>query len=290
MSNYLRKLIVFTIIPTLYFVLMGLVNFSFYSNSNPDLGGVGTLIMGDSHPQKAVDPSVLSNARNISQPAEPYVLSFWKLKKILKSNHPDIVVLGFAPHNFSKFNDGKFSDEKWAEEMFSRSYAIADFGSLTEEISIDYKAYVKSWWRKNCFYPRKRHIEYIGEYRNSNMSDLSDLSETINRHYFYEGELLGFSSIASNYLDSIIKLCNTNNTDLLLVNTPVHHSYRNSIPDAHLMHFTKIVEEMKERNIKVMDFSNEVYPDSLYLNCNHLNTPGAIRFSMMLQNRLRSRS
>ena len=56
----------------------------------------------------SLNPKLLYNTINISQGAEPYVLTYWKLKEILMLNKIDTLILGFAPHNISEYNDKKF--------------------------------------------------------------------------------------------------------------------------------------------------------------------------------------
>ena len=82
---------------------------------------------------------MLENAINVCQSAENYIITFWKLKKIITKVEPEKVIIGFSPHNISNFNDLKFNNEKWRLEMFKRSF-LEEFRSINK-IKIDFKQY-----------------------------------------------------------------------------------------------------------------------------------------------------
>ena len=125
MEQFLRKLILFIVLPTVYFAFNASVNYLIYSSQIVDVGKPNIIVIGDSHPMAAVNTNMLDNAINISRSAEPYVLTYWKLKAILKNHIPEILIIGFSPHNISAFNDKKFSDPDWSSEMFKRKIGRA---------------------------------------------------------------------------------------------------------------------------------------------------------------------
>jgi hypothetical protein len=75
------------------------------------------LIAGDSHTEKAINPIFFFSAINISQDAEPYYITYWKLLKYLSIHATDTIFVGFSYHNLSSFQDKKLSDKVWSEEM-----------------------------------------------------------------------------------------------------------------------------------------------------------------------------
>ena len=267
----------------LYFGINVAINYGIYSNQNVDLGQLDVLILGDSHPQKSIQPELFSNAKNISQQAEPYILSYWKLKKILESHQLDTLILGFAPHNISEFNDLKFSKEKWAPEMFRRSYPIENFEAIENQISVDFKSYYKTLWKQISFYPKKDHQNYIGQYSINESSDVSDWQKIINRHFYWDDEQLGVSELSISYLDSIVEISRKNNMTLVLVNTPVHENYANQIPADVQNKFENLKRKYQDQAI-IFDFNkNHNYPNTLFFNSDHLNEKGAKQFTNTLK-------
>ena len=266
-----------------------MANYVFYNNQTISLKNTAVLIAGDSHPQTSLNPKYFDDAQNIAQPAEPYVLTYWKLKKIFNSYIPDTLIIGFAPQNISKFNDLKFSNEKWSSEMFKRSYPIEEFNEISTMINVDYTNFYKTLWKQTAFYPKKNHINYIGSYSNSKNSEISDSETTAKRHYYQNGIELGVSELAINYLDSIVELSISKKINLIMVSNPVHEQYLKKIPRSIMKKYANLTYKYNVNHV-VFDKTTAYYPDSLYLNSDHLNENGAKRFTTELVKYLKSKT
>lgn len=278
MKKFLLQLLSFSLFPIIYFGLNSIINIYIYSTTDIYLNN-NVIIIGDSHPQKSLNPDLFFDARNISQPAEPYVLTYWKIKKILNDTKLDTLIIGFAPHNISAFNDFKFSNSKWSHQMFKRIYTIERFDELDDNIKVDYFEFYKLYWKQIGFYPKKNHFYFMGNYSNNELSDISDWKAAINRHYYYKNEKLGISKASISYLDSIITICITNSVIPILVSNPVQQNYLNNIPSNILTTYKNLNKKYVTKGIKVVDKRSEFYPDSLFLNSNHLNSIGSKRFT-----------
>ena len=281
MKNFLRRVISFILIPILYFGINILINYLIFTNQSFPLKKSTTLILGDSHTQKSLDPKYFDDAQNISQPSEPYILTFWKLNKIIETYIPDEVILGFAPHNISQFNDRKFSDAKWSHEMFKRVYPIQEFNTIQNEISIDLKTYQKVFFKQTAFYPKADHINYIGSYSNCKINNLSNPRTTIKKHYYHKGQKLGVSKSAVKYLRFIVELCESKKIKLIIVSPPVHEKYFENIPEEIKKKYFNLYKKYSDNHI-VFDKIEDNYPDSLYLDFDHLNEIGAKKFTIEL--------
>lgn len=271
-------MLLFAVILVFYFGLNAGVNYYYFSTYPCVADDSKVLIAGDSHLRFALNPKYFSSASNISQNAEPYVLTFWKLKKLLPQVNTDTVILGFGPQNIAAFNDLKFSDSTWAAEMFKRSYPIESFSAL-KTVEVDWKTFWEIRWKETCLYPKPKHCAYIGEYENFDKTNLSDVDATINRHYYLNNVEQGVSATAMAYLDSIVHLCNTRQIALVMVSSPVHQSYYQKIPPVVLDTFNAVKQRILAKGIAVIDETAEFYPDSLYYNADHINADGATRFT-----------
>lgn len=278
MKIFIRRIAAFFLILLGYLALTGAINYAVYSHSGPGLDDCSILIDGDSHTLTSLDPEMFEDAENISQTAEPYVVTYWKLKEIFSETAPDTLILGFSPHNISAFNDMKFSDKTWSTEIFSRIYPIQDLGSL-ENIEVDYAEYCRVLMKQTCLFPRLDHDNYLGEYESSDISNLSDLEEAVERHYFYGGEEAGVSETAVSYLDSVIDLCEEEGVTPIIACNPVHESYYERIPDRILERFEEELSDLREEGVLVIDMTTEDYPDSLFMNVDHQNKYGAKVFT-----------
>ncbi|UII24844.1 hypothetical protein LVD15_16205 [Fulvivirga maritima] len=279
MKKFIRKFSFFCFSLAIYFSTNCIVNIILIKRSVPKLTYTNILIVGDSHTQKSLNPKLLGSAQNISQPAEPYVLTFWKLKQIFKSYKPDTLILGFAHHNISLFYDLKFSDRNWAPEMFRRSYTMQRYNDIDCCVKIDYNLYYQTLFHQIGFYPKTDHVQYIGKYSNSNKNKVNDWKIAANRHFYYEnGSSYETSTIMLNYLDSIVNFTLENNVKLIMVSNPLDTNYRNQIPHD----IDKVYEQLKfyyGKKAIIYDKSNDSYPDTYFLNADHLNSRGAEMFT-----------
>lgn len=288
MYRFIRKIIIFMMLPILYFGTNMIINYFIYNKQPVDIKNTNVIIVGDSHPEKSLIPKYFYDAQNISQPGEPYVLTYWKLKKIFNSYIPDTLIIGFAPQNITQYNDLKFSDERWSSEMFKRSYPIQEFTEISNAISVNYKTFYKVLWKQTAFYPKTNHVNYIGNYSNINRSDLSDSIFAIETHYYHKGAELNVSKTAVNHLDSIIQLCNSKNIELIMTSNPVHEKYLKKIPDVIMNKYVGLTNKYRIDHI-MYNKTTEKYPDSLYLNSDHLNDNGAKKFTQEFIDYLKNR-
>jgi len=243
------------------------------------------LIVGDSHTRQSLNPEIFVSAQNISQPAEPYYVTYWKLKRLLTDSSVDTVLLGFSHHNLSAFNDRKLSDGRWSAQMFRRIYPIEEFDSL-QGIEIDFREFYRAKFRRMCLVPRWNHDAYIGDYRSWERTDLSTVDPVIARHFYYEDENVGVSETSLAFLDSIVALSARENVKLILVTPPVHSSYYERIPENFTVAFEEKKHELEGGGIPVLDYGRLAVPDDEFLNADHLNRKGATGFSRLVSARL----
>ncbi len=259
-----------------------IINYFIYTSESLNIDTTRILIAGDSHTAKSLNPDFFENAQNISQLSEPYIITYWKLKKIFNSIRPDTLILGFAPQNISQFNDHKFSHERLSGEMFKRIYPIENFKNIENIIPIDYSGFYKTLWKQTAFYPKKTHINYLGQYSNTKSSNVSDWQSAIKRHYYWNDKVLGVSKVNVGYLDSILKICQDREIPVVLTSSPVYSRYFENIAPLIMKKYNSLKEKY-ERHTVIFDKTNDLaYPDSLFFNADHLNADGANRFTLEL--------
>jgi len=283
MGKFIKHIIAFSVFCLLLMTVVYFINIYNFNKSSPSLANTRVLILGDSHPQFAVNPSLFESAVNLSQAAEPYALSYWKLKFLAKDKTPDTLVLGFAPQNLAGFNDLKFINETWANEMFMRAYPIKSFLFL-EPIDISYGDYARVFFLQMLLVPRKNHVNFMGEFSESKKSNLKNVDNPINRHYFSVDYKI--SQTNEIYLDSILAFCRDNNIVPVLVSPPVHKDYYQKIPKENMEYYNRRKMELKENGVLVIDETATIFEDSLFFNFDHLNVYGANKFTELLMNRL----
>ena len=136
------------------------------------------IIAGDSHPQKSINPKMFNSATSITQTAEPYVSTFWKLKYLLQDIQIDTLILGFSHHNLSAFNDLKFTNKTWSTEMYNRTYLTENFILLNSKL-YDINAFYKTYFINMCIYPNTKHFKFMGGYENFDLNKIEDYNKAI---------------------------------------------------------------------------------------------------------------
>lgn len=285
MKNFIKNINLFLIGLTVIFITNFCINLFVISLTKENIKKSEILIIGDSHPRRCINPALLKNALNICQSAEPYLITFWKLKALIKKVNPKKVIIGFAPHNISNFNDLKFSHERWRLEMFKRSYLIEEFNLITD-LEIKFNQYYLFLFKQFCLFPRFNHIHYIGNHEQSNQSNTSNVNKTINKHYYFDDHEPGISEISINFLDSIINLCKAHHITPILINTPVHISYKERIPKTIQNRYELEISKWRNKGIIIFNENSEIYPDNYFYNSDHLNNSGATIFTKILKEKI----
>jgi len=279
MKKFIKKSAFFGLCLGLYFTVSFLMNFFLLNFGESFVKKTRVIIMGDSHLQKGLNPEFFEDAQSLALTAEPYVATFWKLKKVLKIYKPDTLLLGFSHHSISEFNDYKFSDEIWSSEMFRRYYPIQEFHKIENEIEVNTEHYRQVYLKNMVFYPQLNHMEYKGGFMNKIKSDVSDWDKAIQRHFFFNERPMGVSKFSINYLDSIVTLCNEHNIELVLIGSPVVKEYRKQVPEKFNRTYLELIEKYRNEKILVLDKTTEEYSDPLFYNSDHLNGYGAEKFT-----------
>ena len=258
-----------------------LLNYYFIQQTPIPLKSSRLLFMGDSHIRLGINPTLLPSAQNIAQQAEPYVLTFWKLKKLYSTVRPDTLLLGFGPQNITSYNDDKFGTHSFAPEMFRRSYTFENFKSL-QSIDVDYKGYYRIFFQQMVLYPHRAHFDYIGSYLKIKTSNLRQVDKVLERHFFDEGKVQGISITAIAHLDSILQFCQQKKIVPILINMPVYPTYYEGIPVAIKERYELEKNRLIKQGIRIIDGAQITYPDHFYGDVDHLNGKGAKRFTKNL--------
>ena len=172
MKKFLKRTITFFIILFLYFLGNIIFNKTIISHNQKQIENVNVLIVGSSNAAYSLNPELFHSAKNISQTAESFVMTYWKLKHILQKTKVDTLLIGLSHANVSEFNDYKFSDKKWSDKMFRRLYPIGNF-LKQKNLKMDYANLLKIYFHNMCLFPKTSHGNYIGSFVDSNQNNLS---------------------------------------------------------------------------------------------------------------------
>ena len=286
MKSFIDRLLKFTLFLLLFWGAIFAINVyrSTCTSCIDQESGIKYLFAGDSHIEKSMDDRLIEGSLNIAQPAENYPLTYYKLKKILKDQEFETVVIGFSPHNISSFNDLKFENH-FSHEFYKRLYPIRFF--QTPEVErIDELDYLRNFMRHFFLFPFADNCSYIGAYENSKRNKMGNLDETIARHFYdKEDQAYKVSEECVSYLDSIISLCQEHQVELILADTPSHDDYLTQIPEDMMLNYEQLAEELRVKGVRLFTDPRQ-YADSMFLDFDHLNQWGAEYYAKELSREL----
>lgn len=247
------------------------------------------LVAGDSRTALAVDDTIFSRAINVSNPAELYVYTYGKLKKILPLNPQiDTLLLSFSHYSLSQLTAHWRKDVPLIRARLPRYAPILTFSEISDLAAIAPLPLVEGLSetiRTNVMNkPRHRELENfrdidIGGY-NPMAGEIAEWWATVTVDEDAAEKLSIPFNIQLKYLEEIAALCKERNVTLILFTLPIHKSNRfRSMTASTLQKFSPDVAN----NVTLMDYSAMEFPDSCYRDYLHFNPRGAAIFSKLLQ-------
>jgi hypothetical protein len=202
------------------------------------------------------------------------VLTYWKLKEFIKYNKIDTVFLSLSYHNLSGFNDLKFSHPRWSAEMFKRSYLMPELKTFNE-IPIDYSTFYRVLWKQYCVFPKKKHINYLGNFTPHKKTDFSRVPLTLTRHFKNNKVNYNFSEVNIGYFKKIIALADSNNIELIVICPPINKVYMDGVPQKFITSFNDLLIETKGKGVPVFNYTSLNLEDEYFKDGDHLNLKGS---------------
>jgi hypothetical protein len=278
LKKFILTLSLFTVLLFSYFIVIFIINYNVNDNISIDRKDI--IIVGDSHLGASLNPKQMRSAQNICQNAEPYYLTYLKLKFLFDKNvKPDTVIIGFGHHNISSYNEYKLKDKFWTDRMFNTTYLLSKEILNIQKIEIDYLQLFLIYSRKMFLIPKSDHYKsFIGEFKERKGSHaINNYQKRIDEIFYYK--VYGVSELCISYLDSIVQLSVKNKITPILVGTPVPDAYYELIPAKVIERYDLIKAGYLEEGIRVIDLTRSKYSADCFYNADHLNTLGARRFT-----------
>tara|TARA_B110000116_G_C16680966_1_gene510684 strand:+ start:140 stop:1018 length:879 start_codon:yes stop_codon:yes gene_type:complete len=278
LKKFILSLSLFTVFLFSYFIGIFIINYNISDNISIDKKDI--IIVGDSRLGASLNPKQMRSAQNICQNAEPYYLTYLKLKFLFDKNvNPDTVIIGFGHHNISNYNEYKLKDEFWTDRMFNTTYLLSKEILNIQKIEIDYLQLFLIYSRNMCLIPKSDHYKsFIGEFQErKGHHTINNYQNRIDQIFYYKD--YDVSELCISYLDSIVHISVKNQITPILIATPVPDAYYELIPATVIERYDLIKARYLEEGIRVIDLTRSKYSKDYFYNADHLNTRGARRFT-----------
>ncbi|WP_299214074.1 hypothetical protein [uncultured Dokdonia sp.] len=290
MKKFIFKLLLFILPVILFPVLIASIDALVFKKNNSQ-SDVKILIIGDSHTETGINDGLNPKIKNISQSGETYFFTYYKLKKILSNEDLSKVVLSLSPHNLSFFQDEKtyaLNNSDRYKNLYPRYFFSLEpqgVQKLNENSQENIYSVLNLILKTNIKTLIKGRNAYIGNYKESQKSNLDTLliNEKIKTHFYNsKNELYDESQVQIEYLKKIHDLCIEKGIGLYIINLPVHNLYKSQIPTNATSNFEKVILELKNKGVSILEYSQIELPDNYFGDGDHINSFGANQITQKL--------
>lgn len=304
----MKKLVVRAILFGVIFLVLGYASYCFnkflfqkYSFKLPK--EVNKIIVGDSQSACGINPAEIPGSFNASHMAEPYVVTYYKIKHLYKAN-PGInsIIIVYTPLSFSGFKDLLFEKQETAIEMYAKFYNLLSMDEIKNfrckknyyiENAVRYKVFPNFTYYGiaiNQTYPffSARH-PYIGRFDPMEGVDRKNyhLQKTY-RKFFLIDQKVTLSQSDAPFLDSIASFVNQNKMKLILVTPPIHKSFKPLIPnEAWDIYNSKKQLLSKNPDVLFINYETLSQDTTWFRDYIHLNNKGSAIVSRQLNSDLK---
>jgi hypothetical protein len=288
----MKRLIIKIALLILPFGFLGLLGFEIISSFlNKDSlytidSNTHILILGDSHPECALNDSIIERSKNLAQSADTYFYIYYKLKKIIEANPTiDTVILGFPGNLFIPERDNWIYGEEYLGNKYPKYchlIAIEDqvflFFKNPRAFIIAFKDAMKTDYGFLFSTIQKVYNElnwggYLYLVRDDIPKILNEQDKDITRPFYSKS----ISKLNYKNLNKIIDFCANHNKTIILLNVPIHKmSPRDQTLD--LANFVK----SDFGSVTFWDYSDYKLEDEEFGDLTHLNYKGAEKFSSII--------
>ena len=244
---------------------------------------INTVVFGHSHSASAFNDSIIKGVYNLSQNAEGYPYTFFKIKKILEENsHIENVLVEYTNNQITPWASnriyGKYLDvniSRMAPVM--RKKVILKTCFKSKSLSKVYNS-ISSSFKNNAEFVFGRSNNYLEMYwRNKSVSENIFNSDTAKVNVNFNNRFLNIYEIQEEnliYLFKIKTLCRKYGVKLYFVRSPLpQHIYFHNEPVFNHIKDTFFSE------IPFLDFKNYPLDLELFADNQHLNRKGRDEFS-----------
>jgi len=301
--KYLLGKVKYIIVITMLMILSWQANEWFqnkYPYTMPE--GKDILLLGESQLANGFNPVWIEGSVNIGQFAEPWVLSYFKLRYILQHN-PNLktVVIPISSIHFKPRFDDLFGEYVFASEFFYRSVLITDHEDF-DPFKVPWNRYQEQFIRYNVIpnynffaqwgfdlFGKERQLRYpfIGEYQGMNPGAEEYDYEKLGSELYYKGNKPCGKTNAQ-YIDSIARITSHNNIKLVVVSMPIHKGLYHQVPDSIKQYIGTLIEKAKCYNNVYHLPCDTLYENHLFHNYSHLSHEGAKHLSVHLNEFLKT--
>lgn len=281
-----------------------------------DPNSMDLLFLGASHCYRAFDPEIFDNeldtiSYNMGSPLQKPVESYYLLKETLKHHKPSVIVydVHYGVFNQDKYLSSKLWNFDGIKPSLNKFFFLLDVFDQDQYFyaaikSVRYHDNFKKMFKSsvNIDEKNKENVEkYLKNYKgkgfiiDNNIISLSAIEKSFDNSRNKIAREYPWNERQLKYFHKILKLCQEENIEVILVTAPMSPSYIEGV-NAHWYIYDKINEKVnsiaKTYNLNYFDYNiinnkDLIVQNSDFSDTTHLNYEGAQKISYDFANRLK---
>jgi len=313
MKNLIRKIFLFIAIISGIAAVSYNVNLWSFKKAGLQLCDSTEILMtGSSLIMQGIDPLYIDRSENVASAAEPMVISFFKIRDIVKNN-PQVkkVITSCSLHEITE-QDVVFSGKRSiVQEMFTRlaflqePITLNDLKLFEVDKSVYWEVYLRYRVFPNYFYIYRalkndikcnyKGLVYVSGF--ATRADFNiraevfkgiDVEKVVRKHFPDTNMEDRLSTESMNYIDSISSFCSNRGIELIILGMPITNKLFERIPSFYVDYYNSYIRNMQKRiDCEFYDFTHAA-PDEWFEDLIHLNAYGAKKISIMLNDSIKN--
>ncbi len=284
MKSFIKNIGLFIFTAILLIVLM-VVATGLYTRATFDFDidpEKNILVLGNSHPECAINDSILPNFFNLAQGGSAYFYDYLKLREVTKHNPQiDTLILGYS------YGDLKESMNQWITDEDKIDYKLRtylflfkpnDYLTLLKASPLNTLKYTPQTILHNI-QTKYKGFSYLGAFKPLKKHRLDKDKELLRP--LTEEETKHYSKYQTEYLLKIYKFCESNNIKLILLNTPTHPILQKN-QKLLIKNYCRFAHDKLPKAL-LINHANLDLTESAYRDLSHLQASGAKIYSEFLK-------
>lgn len=257
------------------------------------------LILGDSHTQTSLDPSMIDSSANLSSSNESPFFTYCKAKYVIEKN-PLIrtLIVGFSYNNIADvqenamtgiplFLDNSFiyMDSQERGAVKEKSFDLFAYYFAKYSLGVPLNFYKNNYLMMSL--PGQREKFSQKTWGGFKRMKGANLSKQIDELIAGKGRTdYSISPFLIEYTKKLAEFCREKGIRMYIINTPIHDIFFEKYSPKLVHSYDSAVTELLQENEELifLDFRRFTQDTSLFYDGEHLNSEGAIIFSPFINN------
>lgn len=235
---------------------------------------INTIVLGNSNAECGINDSLVYNWLNVASPGAPMYISYYTMRELIKAN-PQIDTV-ILTVSCQDFDHRTQMDFNREFDKFLLRLPIYDCELLHHLHFTHLKALLPVSLKayKEVFFSKSAYVSQLGKYKFNHHESKLQESIKLGDHRRDKDPDMNITIL---WLDKIVEECKNRNIKLIFIHTPYYKAEK----FFNVAQYDSIMNA-KYHNVELWNYRESYFPDSLFRDIDHLTGPGAKDFTELM--------